>query len=113
MSLVVSFSAGEVPVGVREALSDFFPGSSSRFGGLEAFFLKLLEVEVVDNKSGGNDVILINIFNKWLHTGFLDELLFIDSSLDIPGVAGNSNNQQMWESMFLRISASSTLVPSS
>ena len=101
VSFVVGLSAGEISVGLWKSLSDFLASSQSRFGSLDVFFLEVFEVKVVDNKSGGDDVILINILDERLDTGSLDEFLLVDSSLNISGVAGDTDDQKMGESIFL------------
>ena len=92
MGFVVSFRVGQVSIGFREALPDFLPGFGSRFGSLEGFLLEFFKIKVIDHESGGDDVILINYFDEWLDAGSLNELLFIDSSFDVSGVAGDSSN---------------------
>ena len=101
MSFIVGLGAGEISVGFGESLPDFLAGSKPGFSSLDILFLEVLEVEVVDLEAGGDDVILVDIFDKRLNSGSLDELLLVDSSLDASGVAGDSYNQQMGEPVFL------------
>lgn len=102
VSFVVGLGAGEVPVGLGESLPDFLAGGEPGLGGLDVLLLEVLEVEVVDDEPGGDDVILVDILDEGLHSGSLDELLLVDSSLDAPGVAGDADHQQVRESIFLQ-----------
>ena len=101
MSLFVGLGAGQVPVGLSESLSDLLSGSGSGFSSLDVVLLQVLEVEVIDNKSGGHNVVLVHVLQESLDTGLLDELLLVDSSLDVSGVSGDTGDEQMGESVLL------------
>ena len=101
MGFVVGLGAREVPVGLRETLFDFLASGGSGLSGLDVLLLEVLEIKIVDDKPGGDDVILVDMLNERLDSSPLDELLLIDSPLDVPGVAGDTDNQQMWESVLL------------
>ena len=102
VGFVIGLDAGEVSVGFRKSLSNFVAASESGFGGLDVLLLQVLEVEVVDDKSSGDDVILVKILDEGLDTGSLDELFLVDLSLDASGVSGDADDQKMGESVFLR-----------
>lgn len=101
MSLVVGFGVGEIAIGLGELFTDIFPGSLLSLGSLEDIILQILEVEFIDHKSSGDDVTLVDILDESLNSSFLNELLLVDSSFDISGVASNAHQQQVWEFVFL------------
>ena len=101
VSLFVCLGAGQVPVGLSESLSDLLSGSGSGFSSLDVVLLQVLEVEVIDNESGGHNVVLVHVLQESLDTGLLDELLLVDSSLDVSGVSGDTSDEQMRESVLL------------
>ena len=102
MGFVVGLSAGEISVSLRKSLSDFLASGEPGFGGFNVFFFEIFEVKIVDDKSSRNDMILVDILNKRLNSGSLDEFLLVDSSLDISGVASNADDQKVGESIFLQ-----------
>ena len=102
MGFVVGLRAGEISISLRKSLSDFLASGKSRFGSFDIFFFKILEVKIVDDKSSRNDMILVDILNKRLNSGSLDEFLLVDSSLDISRIAGDTDDQEVRESIFLQ-----------
>ena len=102
MSFVISLGVGEISVSLREALSDFLTSSLSGFGSFQILFFQILQVKIIDHKSGGNDMVLVNNFNERLNSSSFDEFLLVNSSFDVSRVSGDADNQKMWESMFLQ-----------
>lgn len=101
MSLVVGLRVGQVAIGLGEFFTDILSSGLLSLSSLEDIILEVLEVEIVDHKSGGDDVILVYVLHEGLNSGFLDELFLVDSSLDISRVAGDADQEQVWEFMFL------------
>lgn len=97
----VSFGIGEGSISFGELLFEFLGEVLLAVYGLEAVLLDFLEVEIVDDEAGGHDVVLVDVFNKWLDGGLLDELLFVDAPLDSLGVSGDADQQQMREPILL------------
>lgn len=102
-SLLVGLWVGEVSVGFWQSLSEGSGQGSSGFEGLQVVFLDFLEVEVVDDESGGDDVVLVDWLDEGLDAGSFDELLFIDASFDSSGVSSNTDDGQVGESVFLEL----------
>lgn len=94
VGLVAECGAEGFPEGLSECFSVLL--------GLEVIILDVLEVEVIDEESGGEDVILVDILDEGLNTGLLDELLLAVSPLDLGDIACNTSNQEMGETMFLK-----------
>ena len=101
MSLVVGFGVRHISIGLWKSFSHFSSGCCPCICSLQVFFFQIFEVKVINHKSGWDNVILIDMLDEWLDTGSLDEFFLVDFSFDVSGVAGNSCNEQVWESMFL------------
>jgi len=69
--------------------------------GLEAFVLDFSKVKLADNEPGWQDMALIDVLDKSLNSGLLDEFLLAEASLGLDEVAGNAGDEQMRESVFL------------
>jgi len=93
VSFVVSLGAGQVSVCFSESLSDLFSSGGSGFSSLDVILFKVLEVEVVDNKSGWHNMVLVDMLKESFDTSLLDKLFLVDSSLDVLGVPGNTSYQ--------------------
>ncbi len=110
--LLVILGAWKVSITLCETRSD---GSLEIFAGisrLKVFILNIFKVEIVHNKSGWEDVALIDILHEGLDSSPLDEFLFVEGAFDLLRVACNSGNEEMRESVFLTKSKF-TLFPSS
>ena len=46
-------------------------------------------------------MVLVDVFNEGLDTGFFNKFLLAVSPLDLGDVTGDACNKQVWESMFL------------
>jgi hypothetical protein len=57
-------------------------------------------------------VILVDVFNKWLDTGSLDEFLLVEALLGLGEVTSDTGDKEMGESVFLN-DCCGTLLPSS
>jgi hypothetical protein len=91
VSLVVGFRVWQVSIGFGQFFAEFFSGSLSGIGTLKIVFFKILEIEIIDDKSGWHNVALVNILNESFDSSLFNEFLLIDSSLDISGISGNSD----------------------
>jgi len=92
-----------ISVGLSELFSNCFSQSFPAFFGLETFIFDLCEIEFVDDKSSGHDVVLVDVFNERLNSGSLDEFLLVIASFGLEEVAANTSDEQMWESIFLHV----------
>lgn len=101
--LLVGLWIWEVSVGIRQGFSELFGKGSPGFKGFEVVFLNILKIEVIDEESGRDDVILVDLFDEGLDSCFLDELLLVDAPLDSPWISSNAEDCEMRESVFLRI----------
>lgn len=102
-SFLVCFGIWQVSVGLGESFFNLLLEKSFGLSTLKRFLLDLFEIEVIDNESGGHNVILVNIFNEGLDSGLLDELLFVNGPFDLLGVSGDADQQKMRESVLLNI----------
>lgn len=110
--LFVLLGVGLVAEGVAEGLAEGLPECLAVLLGLEVVVLDVLEVEVVDEESGGEDVVLVDVLDEGLDTGLLDELLLAVCALDLGDVAGDACDQEVGEPVLLnRVVV--TLLPSS
>ena len=80
--LLVSLRIWEVSIGGAEGGSPLFLQSGSGFKSLDVVFLDVLEVEIVDDESGWDNVVLVDDFDERLDSSSLDELLLVNASLD-------------------------------
>ena len=80
--LFVGLGVWEVSISIAEGVSPLPFQGSSGFEGLDVVFLDVLEVEIVDQESGGDNVVLVDDFNKRLDSSSLDELLFVNASFN-------------------------------
>ena len=80
--LFVGLGVWEVSISIAEGGSPLLFQGSSGFEGLDVVFLDVLEVEIVDQESGGDNVVLVDDFNKRLDSSSLDELLFVNASFN-------------------------------
>lgn len=71
--------------------------------GFDVLFLHILEVKVVDEESGRDDVVLIDLFDEGLDSGFLNEFFLVDAPLDDSWVSSNAKDCEVGESVFLSI----------
>ncbi len=62
--LFVSLGIWEVSIGVAEGSSPLFLKGSSGFNGLDVFFLDVLQVKIVDQESGWDNVVLVDDLNE-------------------------------------------------
>lgn len=102
-SLFVSFWIWEVSVGLGQSFSESSGQSSSGFEGFQVVFLDFLQVEVIYDKSGWDDVVLVDWLDEGLDSSSLDEFFFIDASFDSSWVSSDTEDSQMGESVFLKI----------
>lgn len=112
MSLVVGLGVGEIPVGLSQPFTNVFACGLSALCGLDVVLLEILEIDVANHEAGWDYVILVNVLNEGLHAGFPLECFFAYSPLHVSGVASNSHEQQVGESVFLHHKCR-TLLPSS
>lgn len=98
---VVSSWVWEVSVGFWKGFSEWSWEGSSGFKSFKVVFLDFLKIEIVDYESGWDDVILIDGFNESFNSSSFNEFLFINTSLDGSWVSGNTDEGQVWESVFL------------
>ena len=73
-----------------EICSKFLSELKSSLFGLDGVVLDVLDVEIIDNDSGGDHVILIDVFNKRLDAGSLDQSLLAESSFRLSQVTSNT-----------------------
>lgn len=99
--LFVFLGVGKVAVDLGERIVKLLFELLSGFLGLETVVVDLLELEVVDNKAGGHDMVLIDIFDEGLNSGLSDELLLVVTALGSKEVSANSGNEEMGESVAL------------
>ncbi len=102
-SFVVGSWVWEVSVCLRKGLSERSGKSSSGFKSLKVIFLDVLKVEIVHNKSGWDNVILVYRFNEGLNSSSFNEFSFVNTSFNSSWVSGNTYEGQVWESVFLEI----------
>lgn len=62
--LFVSLGVWEVSITGAEGSSPLLFQGSSGFKSLDVFFLDVLQVEIVDQKSGWDNVVLVDDFNE-------------------------------------------------
>lgn len=110
--LFVLLGVGLVAEGVAEGLAEGLSEGLAVLLGLEVVVLDVLEVEVVDEESGGEDVVLVDVLDEGLDTGLLDELLLAIGTLDLGDVASDAGDQEMGEPVLLNREVV-TLLPSS
>ena len=102
-SLFVFFGIGKFTVDFSESVSDSLSEFLSGFTGLEVILSDVLDVgEIIDNKSGRHNVVLVDVFDEALDSGLLDEFLFVESTLGSDEVASNTGDQQVREFVSLR-----------
>ena len=99
--LFVFLRVGKVAVDLGERIVKLLFELLSGFLGLETVVVDLLELEVIDNKAGGHDMVLIDIFDEGLNSSLSDELLLVVTALGSKEVAANSGNEEMGESVAL------------
>ena len=92
-----------VSVCFSEFLSDGFSESFSAFLGLETFVFDFGEVELIDDESGGHDVVLVDVSDEGLDSCSLDEFLLVIASFGLEEVATDACNEQMGEPIFLHV----------
>ena len=80
--LVVSSWVWEVSVAFRKGFSELSGKGFSGFKSFNVVFLDILKIEVIDNKSGWDDVILVNNFDEWLDSSSFNEFFLVNASLD-------------------------------
>ncbi len=101
MSLIVCFGVWEIPVCLCQSLSDLFSSCLSALSCFKSVVFQIFKVEVSDQESSWDNVVLIHELDEWFNSGFLYKFLFINASLNCSRVAGNSNDKKVWEFMFL------------
>lgn len=101
VSFVVSFRVGEISVSLSEFFTDIFAGCFSTLCSLYCIFFKIFKIEITNNKSSWDDVILINMLQESLDTSSFGKSLLAYSSLDVSRVASDTHQQQMGEFIFL------------
>jgi hypothetical protein len=111
-SLFVFLGVGKISNCLAEGLLEVLSKSNSALLGLQVIVLDVLKIKVVDNESGGDDMVLVDVFDERLNVSFLDELLLAVGSLDEGEVTSNTSDEKMRESMLLTKSRA-TLLPSS
>ncbi len=60
----VSLGVWEVSISVAEGSSPLFFQGSSGFKSLDVFFLDVLQVEIIDQESGWDNVVLVDDLNE-------------------------------------------------
>lgn len=90
---IVCFGVWEVSISFWEFFSDFFSSCLFILSCFKSIFLKILEVEVIDNESSWDDVILVDVFNEWLNSCSFDEFSLVNSSLDSSRIAGDADQE--------------------
>ena len=100
-SFVVGSGVGKVSIGFAKSLSKFFPKFDSVLP-LEVILLDVLELKIIDNKSGGNDMILVDSLDESLDSSLFDEFLLVNFPLHSLRVSGDTGDDDMRELVFLR-----------
>lgn len=47
-------------------------------------------------------MVLIDVFNEWLDSSFLDKFLFVDGPFDLLGIPSDAYEEEMGEPVLLR-----------
>lgn len=91
--LFVGLDVWEVSIWGAELSFPLLFQGSSLFNGLDVFFFDVLKVKIVDQKSGWDDVILVDDLDERFDTSSFNEFLFADWSLDCSWVSGNTDQK--------------------
>jgi hypothetical protein len=89
-SLFVFLGVREVSKGVAEGFSNVLSEGLASLFSLQVVILNVLEIELIDKETGGEDVVLVDVLNEGLDAGLLDELLLAVSALDGWDMSGDS-----------------------
>ena len=109
--LFVFFGVGKFTVNFSESISDSLSELFSGFTGLEVIFSDVLDVgEIVDNKSGRHDMVLVDVFDEALDSSLLDEFLLVESTFGSDEVTSDTGDQKMREFVSLHENRN-TLLP--
>lgn len=89
-SFLVGLWIREISVCLGQSFSKIPGQSFSGFEGLQVVFLEFFEVEVIHDKSGRDDMVLVDWLDEGLDSSSLDELFFIDASFDSSWVSSDT-----------------------
>ena len=101
-SLFVLLGVGHLPVDFSESVPHSLPQLLPGVGGLEVVVIYVLQLEVVDEETGGHHVVLVDVLYERLHSGFLDELFLVVRPLCGDQVPGDSCDKEVGEFVSLR-----------
>lgn len=76
--LFVSLGIWEISIGGAELSLELFSQGGSGFDSSDVFFLDILQIEIVDNESGWDDVVLVDNLNERFNSSSFDELFLIN-----------------------------------
>eukprot|EP00178_Gracilaria_changii_P003540 TRINITY_DN1526_c0_g1_i3.p1 TRINITY_DN1526_c0_g1~~TRINITY_DN1526_c0_g1_i3.p1 ORF type:complete len:139 (-),score=11.45 TRINITY_DN1526_c0_g1_i3:9-425(-) len=97
-SLFVLFGIRLISIDFSESISNSLLKFFSSFSCLKVIFSNVLNIrEIIDNKSGRHNMVLVDVFNEALDSSFLDEFLLAFSSLGSDQVTSDTCNQEMRE----------------
>lgn len=91
-SFFIVFWVGEVAITLRKRFLDGFLQLNSTLCSFEIVVFDFLKIKIVDQESCGNDVILIDVLDKWFDSSFLDEFFLVEGAFDLSEVVGNSSD---------------------
>ena len=90
--LFVFLGVRKVANRVAESFLKSISKSFSAFFSLKVIVFDILEIKIVDQKSCGDNVVLVDILNERLNISLFDELLLAISALDKRKVSCDTSN---------------------